>query len=163
MPDAATPERVANPGVRFPPPTLLVAGFVIGWLLHRKWPVPLVPSGRGPATVGGGWVLVLIGLAVVAWGLITLFRHQTAIMPHNPASRLVASGPYRYTRNPMYVGMTTAYLGGVLVTNMFWPLLFLPLSLFALTMLVIRREERYLANAFGAEYAAYRGRVRRWL
>ena len=59
--------------------------------------------------------------------------------------------------------MTTAYLGGVLVTNMFWPLLLLPVSLAALTILVIRREERYLADAFGAEYAAYRKRTRRWL
>ena len=142
---------------------MFVLGFLAGWLLHRRWPVALVSSGRGPATVGAGWVLVALGLGFTAWGLLTFFRHRTAIMPHHPASRLVDSGPYRFSRNPMYVGMTTAYLGGVLVTNMFWPLLFLPLSLFALVMLVIRKEERYLADAFGAEYAAYRKRTRRWL
>ena len=108
-------------------------------------------------------MLVVAGLSFVAWGLATFFQHRTAIMPHQPASRLVDSGPYRLSRNPMYVGMTTAYLGGVLVTNMFWPLLLLPLSLFGLTMLVIRREERYLADAFGEEYSAYRKRTRRWL
>ena len=163
MPDGTAPARLPHPGVRFPPPTVFVTGFLIGWLLHRQWPVPLIARGRSPLTVTAGWVLVAVGLGVVAWGLITFFRHRTAIMPHHPASRLVDSGPYRYTRNPMYVGMTIAYLGGLLVTNMFWPLLFLPLALLALTVLVIRKEERYLADAFGAEYAAYRQRTRRWL
>lgn len=161
MPDA--PDRIAHPGVRFPPPTLFVAGFGIGWLAHRAWPVPLVPGGRSAAANGAGWLLVALGLAFTAWGLLTFLRHHTAIMPHRPASRIVQSGPYRYSRNPMYVGMATAYVGGVLVTNMLWPLLLLPLSLLGLTMLVIRREERYLADAFGEEYAAYRTRTRRWL
>ena len=163
MPGAPAPKRVAHPGVRFPPPTVFVVGFLAGWLLHREWPVPLVSAGRGPVAVGSGWALVALGLGFTAWGLVTFFRHRTAIMPHHPASRLVDTGPYRYSRNPMYVGMTTAYLGGVLVTNMFWPLLFLPLSLAALTILVIKREERYLQDAFAAEYAAYRKRTRRWL
>lgn len=163
MPDAPAAGRVRHPGVRFPPPTVFVLGFLAGWLLHREWPLALIPAGRQPANVGAGWVLVALGLGFIAWGLATFFRHRTAIMPHRPASRLVDGGPYRYSRNPMYVGMTAIYLGLVLVTNMLWPLLLLPLSLFALVMLVIRKEERYLADAFGSEYAAYRERTRRWL
>ena len=163
MPDAPAARRLPHPGVRFPPPTVFVVAFFAGWLLHREWPIPLVPGGRRPIGVGAGWALVAIGLGFTAWGLVTFFRHRTAIMPHQPASRLVDGGPYRYSRNPMYVGMTTAYLGGVLVTNMLWPLLLLPLSLAALTIFVIRREERYLGDAFGDEYAAYRSRTRRWL
>ena len=63
----------------------------------------------------------------------------------------------------MYLSMTVFYLGLVFLTGMLWPLLLLPLVLILLTVFVIRREERYLADAFGAEYAAYRTRVRRWL
>ena len=155
--------RLKHPGVRFPPPTLFVAGFLAGWLVHREWPVPVAPDGRAPVLVGAGWVVAALGIAIMGWGLLTFVRHRTAIIPHRPATRLVDTGPYRYSRNPMYVGMTTAYLGGVLVTNMFWPLLLLPLVLLGLTRAVIRREERYLADAFGAEYDAYRARTRRWL
>lgn len=157
------PRRIPHPGVRFPPPTLFVAGFLIGWLIHREWPVPLMPGGRSAETSLAGWVVLALGLAWIAWGLITFFRHRTAIIPHRPASRLVNAGPYRFGRNPMYLGMTVAYLGGVLATNMFWPLLLLPLVLLGLTMAVIRREERYLADAFGPEYDAYRKQTRRWL
>ena len=161
MPDVRG--RIAHPGVRFPPPTLFVAGFFVGWLMHRAWPVSLFPGGRSATTAAAGWILIALGLGLTAWGLLTFLRHHTAIMPHRPASRIVQSGPYRYSRNPMYVGMAAAYLGGVLLTNMFWPLLLLPLSILGLTMLVIRREERYLGDAFGAEYAEYRKRTRRWL
>jgi protein-S-isoprenylcysteine O-methyltransferase Ste14 len=75
----------------------------------------------------------------------------------------VTGGPYRRTRNPMYVAMTLLYLGASLLMNGLWPLLALPVVLAALTFAVIRREERYLSSAFGAEYDAYRRRVRRWL
>ena len=157
------PRRMRHPGVRFPPPTLFVAGFLIGWLIHRAWPVPLVPSGRSPEMSLAGWILVTLGVAWMGWGLATFVRHRTAIFPHRPASTLVETGPYRFSRNPMYLGMTAAYLGGLLVTNMFWPLLLLPLVLLGLTMAVIQREERYLAEAFGPEYDEYRKRTRRWL
>ena len=95
--------------------------------------------------------------------MLTFVRSRTAIIPHRPASQLVEAGPYRYTRNPMYTGLTTVYLGASLALNAVWPLLFLPFSLFALYHFVIEREERYLADAFAADYTAYRQRVRRWL
>lgn len=63
----------------------------------------------------------------------------------------------------MYLSMTLFYLGAALVADMLWPVLLLPAVLILLTVFVIQREERYLADAFGAEYAAYRARVRRWL
>lgn len=155
-------DRIPNPGVRFPPPLLLVAGFVAGWLLHRAFPL-LIPGGRTPITSGIGWLLIAAGSVVAAAGLITFFRHRTGILPHTPASRLVTGGPYRFTRNPMYVGLTMMYVGVSLLTGMIWPLLTLPIALVALWVLVIRREERYLASEFGEEYERYRQRVRRWI
>jgi protein-S-isoprenylcysteine O-methyltransferase Ste14 len=95
--------------------------------------------------------------------MLTFRRARTAILPTRPASQLVDGGPYRFTRNPMYTGLTTAYVGAAALLDSVWPLLLLPLVLAALVRLVVRREEAYLRGAFGAEYAAYQARVRRWL
>lgn len=152
-----------HPGVRVPPPLLFVAGLLVAWALDRgvrSLPLP----GLGPAASAPlGATLVLLGLAVVAWGIATFRRARTAIIPVRAASRLVASGPYRFTRNPMYTGFTIVYLGIAALMRSAWPLLLLPPVLAALVRLVIAREERYLSAAFGAEYDAYRARVRRWL
>ncbi|MEO8336423.1 MAG: isoprenylcysteine carboxylmethyltransferase family protein [bacterium] len=99
----------------------------------------------------------------MVWGVVTFRRAGTAINPHHSAKRLVVSGPYRFTRNPMYTGLTIAYLGASLLLGSEWPLLLLPIVLFAVFRFVIQREERYLADAFGSEYAEFRMRVRRWL
>jgi protein-S-isoprenylcysteine O-methyltransferase Ste14 len=76
---------------------------------------------------------------------------------------IVATGPYRFSRNPMYVAMSAVYVGLSLLMGVVWPLVLLPIVLLSLSALVIRREERYLGDAFGEEYGAYRARVRRWL
>lgn len=151
-----------NPGVRFPPPLLFVAGLVVAWALDRY--VVAIPLPRGAdalRTVLGG-ALVTAGVALAAWGGLTFQRARTAIIPHKSASTIVTHGPYRYTRNPMYTGMTTAYLGGAALLNSGWALVALPFVLLALVRMVIHREERYLSSAFGAEYARYCARVRRW-
>lgn len=151
-----------SPGVRFPPPLLFVGGLAVGWLLDRRVrALPLVGDGDVIATVGTA--LLAVGLSLMAWGMITFRLARTAIVPMRGASRLVERGPYRFTRNPMYTGMTLAYLGVAAILNSAWPLLALPIVLALLVRLVIRREEAYLLDAFGAEYSAYRARVRRWL
>jgi protein-S-isoprenylcysteine O-methyltransferase Ste14 len=91
------------------------------------------------------------------------WRAGTTLMPNRPASRLVVEGPYRFSRNPMYLGLTTLYLGVALMLNSVWVLALLPGVLLLLQTGVIRREERYLEGAFGPGYQAYRTRVRRWL
>ena len=148
----------SSPGVHFPPPLLFVAGFGLGAWLQQHWALPVLGV---PAPVG--WVLVVLGLGIVAAAMLTFAQLGTAIFPNRPATQIVARGPYRCSRNPMYVGMSVAYLGGVLLTGFLWPLTFLPAVLAALWFLVIRNEERYLAEAFGESYEAYRKTVRRWL
>ena len=81
----------------------------------------------------------------------------------SPARTIVTSGPYRYTRNPMYIGLTLGYIGFAIALNMAWPLVTLPLVLIALRVFVIAREERHLRDAFPDEYLAYCDRVRRWI
>ncbi len=152
-----------NPGVKFPPPFLFVAGLALGYLLHRQWPVGWIPASWGLLRFALGWTLIALGLGLGAWGFITFLRAHTAILPHHPASRLVYAGPYRFTRNPMYTGLTGVYVGLAILTDDLWILLLLPAVLFSLYQLVIRREEHYLAAEFGTAYDDYRRRVRRWL
>lgn len=154
----------SSPGVRFPPPLLFVAGFVLGLLLERVERVRLI-GGDAPRAVGviGGWAAIAAGLGVMLWALLTFTRARTAVFPNRPATRVVTSGPYAWSRNPMYVGLALAYVGLALLTNHGWPLALLPLVLASLYALVIRREERYLGAAFPREYGEYRRRVRRWL
>jgi protein-S-isoprenylcysteine O-methyltransferase Ste14 len=120
-----------------------------------------VLAGQGGEAVG--MFLLVCGLSFAGWGLVTFLRAGTAILPHHPAARLVRHGPYRFTRNPMYAGLTAAYAGLSLVAGLAWPLLVLPIVLVALRVLVVNREERYLQAAFPEAYAEYRRRVRRWV
>lgn len=154
---------LSNPGVFIPPPLFFVAGIGAGWLLDKyiiELPIPRMIAGVVPI-LGVG--LLMIGLFLAGWGLLTFRRAGTAIIPHHSASRLVVSGPYRFTRNPMYTGLTIAYVGATALLGTAWPLLLLPVVLFIVFRFVIQREERYLEDAFGSEYAEWCVRVRRWL
>ena len=156
-------ERLTSPGVWFPPPTVFVAGFLIGLALDR-WVMRLdLDDVSRSVLVGGGWLLIAFGLVILLWAMLTFLRAHTAILPSRPARSVVATGPYRFSRNPMYIGMSALYIGLSLLMSMVWPLVLLPVVLLSLYALVIRREERYLGDAFREEYAAYRARVRRWL
>jgi protein-S-isoprenylcysteine O-methyltransferase Ste14 len=155
--------RGRGPGVRFPPPFLFALGFVAGLGLHAIAPLPLVPTGPTAFTVGLAWLLVVLSLMLLGWALLTFHAAQTAILPHRPASQVVEHGPYRYSRNPMYVGLGLLYLGLALWLNRLGLVLLLPVVYVALWFLVVRREEAYLSEAFGEDYEGYRRRVRRWL
>jgi protein-S-isoprenylcysteine O-methyltransferase Ste14 len=140
-----------------------VGGLLAGWLLDRRvLPLHLGQSGGSVVEVAAV-VMVAIGLAIMGWGFFTFRRARTAIIPFHAASSLVTTGPYRFTRNPMYTGLTIAYVGGALLIGSAWPLILLPAVLIVLFITVIAREERYLSDAFAGEYAAYCARVRRWL
>ena len=156
-----TPSTDRGPGVSFPPPLLFVGGFAIGVLLERVLPLPaVIPDARW--VVIAGFALASIGLALMLTGIITFKRHHTAVYPNRPASLVVDTGVYAYTRNPMYVGLTIAYLGGVLLTGVLWVLILLPMALTLLVTRVIRREERHLSERFPEAYAAYCEKVGRW-
>ena len=152
-----------GPDVRYPPPVLFAIGVVAGWLLYLAFPLPLVGPTARAATTMLGWLLVVLGTGLSGWGLATLLGAGTPVRPSQPASRLVTHGPFRISRNPMYLGLSLVYLGVMLLVNSVWTALLLPLVLAALCLTVIRHEERHLAATFGGAYDAYRRRVRRWL
>lgn len=153
----------AHANVRFPPPLLFAGAFFIGWLLHRALPIPLLGASVTAVRLIIGWLAAALGFTTTMSGIITFRRAGTTVIPHHPVSRVVTHGPYRFTRNPMYLGLTIAYIGGILLMNDLWPAVLLPVALLLLIRFVIEREERYLSAAFGTEYDEYRRRVRRWI
>ena len=157
--------KPANPGVRFPPPFFFIAGLLLAWLFERRiHGLPLALQAGSLSTLRDvGYLLVLIGVGIAAWGMVTFSRAHTAIIPMKPASSLVETGPYRFTRNPMYTGITVQYLGGAFLLNSGWAMIFLPVVLLLLYRFVIRREENYLSAEFGEAYTSYRSRVKRWM
>ena len=148
-----------SPGVHFPPPLFYAGAVIAGWLLDRRWSLPI----NVPWQTVIGWVFVA-GWAALAASAIGLFgRKQTSMITFRPASTLVTSGPYALTRNPMYVSLALLTIAFALFLNTWWIVLLLVPTLLIVQQRVIMPEERYLRRRFGAEYEAYTRRVRRWL
>jgi protein-S-isoprenylcysteine O-methyltransferase Ste14 len=152
-------ERPDNPGVRFPPPLLYCLAVISGVLLDRQWNFPV---GLGVPRRVLGWLLVTACAVLTASSVRSFWRRRTSIVPIRPATALVSAGPYRYTRNPMYLGLALLTVALGLFLNTWWPILLLVPVLIIVQWLVIAREERYLHRRFGAEYDAYVRQVRRW-
>ena len=152
-----------GPGVRWPPPLLFLVALAVAWFLNRQLTFEIDGAGASWPQIGLGSVLILTGVALIVWGVKTLLRAGTALRPDKPASKLVVEGPYRFTRNPIYLGWTTAYVGVAIVTNVAWPIVLLPVVLITLTVSAVEHEEQHLQATFGDGYADYTRRVRRWL
>jgi protein-S-isoprenylcysteine O-methyltransferase Ste14 len=149
-------------GVFVPPPLLFVIPIVAAAILGSKWPWPI--ADRRSLLVLGGVVMIVAGIAVGLASVYSFRKASTTILPAGrPTTAIVGSGPYRFTRNPMYVAMACAYIGISLVLNNLWALVLLPVAVIVVDTFVIRREERYLTAKFGEPYREYCARVRRWL
>jgi protein-S-isoprenylcysteine O-methyltransferase Ste14 len=150
-------------GVFIPPPLIFAIPLAGSALLEhaRSWPISSADAlARGFA----GAALVAAG-ALVALAGVRAFRHaSTTVLPAGrPTTAIVDRGPYRYTRNPMYVGMALAYVGIAILLNTVWALVLFPVALLVVDRFVIQREERYLTAKFGQTYQEYCSRVRRWI
>jgi protein-S-isoprenylcysteine O-methyltransferase Ste14 len=142
-----------------PPPLIYVLFFLAGLVLQRYVPIAQLPS----------WTLLLAPVLIASWLMLTVWSFRrfwgagTSIVPVRPSTALVIEGPYRLTRNPMYVGMLFLYLGVACWSGLMWPLLLAPVLAWVIHVTVIGREERYLIRKFGDEYRRYQTQVRRWL
>jgi len=148
--------------VRFPPPLIFVSALVTGLLLDRfgrafAWPVDRALG------VAAGVVFVALGLSLIASARLLFWKTGQSPMPWKPSPSLIAAGPYRFTRNPMYLGATCILLGIGGLTNDAWIDLLAPLALVIVHVVVVRPEERYLRERFGETYDSYAARVRRYL
>ena len=151
-----------TPGVIAPPPLLFLG--VLGVALAIERFVRRVPTGLPRPSRLGVAVVLLVAAIVLLAGALRRFRlARTNPEPWKPATTVVADGVYRYTRNPMYLGMTLIYLALALATDSGVALLLAPALLAVVQVGVIAREERYLEAKFGDDYRRYRASVRRWL
>jgi len=146
--------------LQVPVPWVFVLTYLIGAGFERFWPLMRFEA-TGIRVAGG--VLLAIGAIIAGWGLVTFHRARTTTVPGEVSSQLVTWGPYRFTRNPMYVGLTLAYLGEAGLLRQVWPVILLPFVLAYVHWVVIRLEECKLNEAFGEHYTQYRARVRRWI
>lgn len=146
-------------GVIAPPPLIYGAGVLFGLLLQR-----LLPSAEFPAVIRGLGMLLIIGSSVPGpWALFVLFKARTSPEPWHPTTALVEDGPYRYSRNPIYLSFTLFMLGIGLFFSNLWLIVMCGIVLVVVHYGVILREERYLSQLFGERYESYKRRVRRWL
>ncbi len=147
-------------GVPVPPPLIYLGGFALGGVLEIVSSTPSLPTWARIAGAAAG----LAGFLALDTTAMLRFRSAgTSPIPFKPSTALVTTGPYRVTRNPMYVGMGFLYAAFALAFSLLWALAFLPLVLIAVDRFVIAREEPYLEARFGQPYRDYKSRVRRWL
>ncbi len=142
------------------PPLLLIAVIIGGRMLDHWLPTPWIPADLAHPV---GTMLIVLGLANDVWCALTLRRHDTTILPHRAVTTLVTSGPYRYSRNPIYISELVITLGCGLLLRSPAIVLFIPALFFALTKLAIEPEERHLHAKFGLEFEQYAARTPRWL
>lgn len=156
----ASSKPVTGPGVRIPPPVFYAAVLGLGWLLQRVVPVPFLPASIAHP-VGG--VITACGVALALFSSTTLVRNHGTLNTDGRSEALVTRGPYRLSRNPVYVALVMMYTGVVFIFNVPWSLIALPLLLIYTQTIVIAREEAFLRQTFGKEFTDYCSRVRRWL
>jgi protein-S-isoprenylcysteine O-methyltransferase Ste14 len=135
----------------------VLAGFALQWLM----PLPFMPAAVPAGWVGGA--VFVIALALAAWAIATITRAGSNVPTNMPTTTIVDTGPYRFTRNPIYLGMFLGLVGLAMAFDSLW--LLVALMPFALVIRygVVAREEAYLGRKFGHAYHRYRSRVRRWL
>lgn len=157
LPEQDAPNPVALPPVIWA--LALVLAILLEWLVPPGFLPP--PLSMLPSIIGA--VLILLGLALGIAGAQAFREAKTNLDPRRPALVLVERGPYRLTRNPIYVGLLLGFVGIGLIASLDWTIPLLPALWLALHHLVVLPEEAYLSRRFGESYDVYRTRTRRWL
>ncbi|MGZ8867896.1 MAG: methyltransferase family protein [Thermoanaerobaculia bacterium] len=146
----------------FPPPVLFMVCFAAAALLERLRPLALPPLDHRAALVTGTVMLVIAAFLGYS-AIYVMWRAKTPIEPGHVPSKLVTTGPFRFTRNPLYVTLLLIMIAVGFMMSSAWFLITAAMLLVLLDRLIIAREERVIRQHFGDEYAAYMARVRRWV
>lgn len=150
----------ATVAFRLWPPVAIGGPLLVGWLATLTWGDPVDLGGwRVPL----GWALVLLVAGWSGWSLWLFGRHRTGLLPGQETHALIEQGPFRLSRNPLYVGLLALYLAVALLLPTLWGLVLLPAALLLVLWGAVLPEERFLRARFGARYEEYTRRVRRWL
>ena len=148
--------------MRIPVPWVFILTYLVGVGLELAYPFYTRTEPLHGVAIAGA-VLFVIGGTIAGWGLLIFRRARTTTVPGRTSCKLVTWGPYRFSRNPMYVGLVLAYLGEAGILKQAWPIVLLPLTVAYLNWVVIPVEEAKLTEVFGQDYELYRARVRRWI
>jgi protein-S-isoprenylcysteine O-methyltransferase Ste14 len=154
-------ETTDTANVMIRPPIAWAIAVVVGLVLNWLMPLSLVP-----AAVPAGWlgaIVFALALTLFAWAIATIARAGSHVPTNLPTTTIVDTGPYRFTRNPIYLGMVLGLIGLAIALNSLWLLLTLVPFVLVIRYGVVAREEAYLERKFGDVYRRYRARVRRWL
>lgn len=143
------------------PPPLIFLGYLIGALI-LNWVVPIPTPWTFILRIVGG-LAVVAGILFVGSAFSQMRKANTTLDPHGTVTALVTGGPYRFTRNPIYLGFFLIYLGFTLLAGTLWGLIASPFLVWTVMHAVIHAEEIYLDGKFGEEYKEYRSRVRQWI
>jgi protein-S-isoprenylcysteine O-methyltransferase Ste14 len=135
----------------------IIAGLALRWLAS----LPFLPAGLPAGWLGAA--VFALALALFAWAIVTITRAGSNVPTNRPTTSIVVSGPYRFTRNPIYLGMFLGLIGFAIAFDDLWLLLMLVPFALVIRYGVVAREEAYLERKFGDVYRGYRARVRRWL
>jgi protein-S-isoprenylcysteine O-methyltransferase Ste14 len=142
------------------PPLVYLTSLVIGGLLQSALPLPFFPETQNVAL---GASLVVVALALVSYSVAQFRAAGTPVPARKPTAVIVRTGPYRFSRNPIYLAFSLLQLGIAIWVNSVWLLATLVGAVALIHSIVIRREEHYLERKFGAGYLDYKASVRRWL
>lgn len=154
----ASAPSVANLG-RVRPPVVYLGSIALGLGIHGAWPARWLPDPVGAL----GALATLVAVALFAWSVRTFRGAGTPIPGNRPTTTIVRTGPYRFSRNPIYLAFSLFQLGLSLWINSLGLLITLVPAVALMSLVVVPREERYLEARFPSEYASYRASVRRWL
>jgi|HubBroStandDraft_3_1064219.scaffolds.fasta_scaffold23275_2 protein-S-isoprenylcysteine O-methyltransferase Ste14 len=152
-----------SPGVFIPPPIIYAAFFILSFLIQGYFTI------KGAFFFHTHWanifgsIFYFVGVAFIFPSMFEFVKSKNTIITAKPATSLQTTGIYSYSRNPMYAGLIMIYLGLTFQFGNWWTLFLLPILIVTITYYVILPEERYLARAFGDEYAEYKKKVRRWI
>ena len=145
------------------PPVIYIAAAALAALLNWLWPLPWLPEPVRGLLFAIGGLAVAGAIAIDISAIRAMRRARTTIMPNKGSLHLVTSGPFSFTRNPIYLGNTMLMIGIGLIAGIVWFILLAPIAAFATSKLAIEREEQHLQTRFGKKYRDYRARVRRWI
>jgi protein-S-isoprenylcysteine O-methyltransferase Ste14 len=156
---AARTAAAANRGI-VRPPLVYLSSVLTGIVVHIVWPLPFLPPGLA---IPVGSSLVVVAIALFSCSVRELWVAGTPVPASKPTTVIVRTGPYRFSRNPIYLAFSALHLGIAIWVNSPWLVATLMVAVAVMAIVVIPREERYLEGRFGTEYLNYKASARRWL
>jgi len=145
-----------------PPPVIFFIFLILGYGANRIMPVDFIFSAWAVRLLVGMPILMISGIIALTATMV-MMKSKTAINYNNPTTKFLLTGPFGFTRNPLYLSLLLAMFAIAVIANSLWYIIFLVIMFFVFNFGIVAREERYLAKNFGDEYIQYKRKVRRWI